>query len=75
MLQIRPFFDLGTVWHNQAENLDSKTIAGLGLGLSWQPQRDLFFQIDYAIPLVAVENQGNSLPENGVYFSLRYQPL
>lgn len=73
-LQIRPFFDIGTVWYNQKENLDSKTIAGLGLGLTWQAQPNLSLQIDYGIPLIKVEDQGNSLQENGLYFSLRYQP-
>ena len=75
LLQIRPFFDIGTVWNNREENPDSNTIAGLGFGLSWQPQRDLFFQIDYGIPLIGVEDEGNSLQENGLYFSLRYQPF
>lgn len=74
-LQIRPFFDIGTVWNNRGKNLDSKTIAGLGLGLTWQPQSNLSLQIDYGIPLIPVEDQGNSLQENGLYFSLRYQPL
>ena len=75
LLQIRPFFDIGTAWNNQGEELDPKTIAGLGLGLSWQPQHNLFLQIDYGIPLIAVEDEGNSLQENGLYFSLLYQPF
>ncbi|MGF1674019.1 MAG: ShlB/FhaC/HecB family hemolysin secretion/activation protein [Rivularia sp. (in: cyanobacteria)] len=74
-LQIRPFFDIGTVWNNKAENLYPQTVAGLGLGLSWQPRQDLFLQLDYGIPLIAVENKGDSLQENGVYFTLRYQPF
>ena len=75
LLQIRPFFDIGTAGNNQGENPDPQTIAGLGLGLSWQPQRDLFLQLDYGIPLIADEEEGNSLQENGLYFSLRYQPF
>ncbi len=75
LLQIRPFFDIGTVWNNQEENPNPKTIAGLGLGLSWQLQPNSFLQIDYGIPLIAVEDEGNSLQENGLYFSLRYQPF
>ncbi len=74
-LQIRPFFDIGTAWNNQGENPDPQTIAGLGLGLSWQPSRNLFLQLDYGIPLIADEEEGNSLQENGLYFSLRYQPF
>lgn len=74
-LQIRPFFDIGTVWNNQEENLYPQTIAALGLGLSWQARRDLFLQLDYGIPLITVEDEGDSLQENGLYFSLRYQPF
>ncbi|WP_414623170.1 ShlB/FhaC/HecB family hemolysin secretion/activation protein [Calothrix sp. CCY 0018] len=75
LLQIRPFFDIGTVWNNQEENPDPQTIAGLGLGLTWQARRDLLLQLDYGIPLIADEEEGNSLQENGLYFSLRYQPF
>lgn len=75
LLQLRPFFDIGTVWNNRAENPDPQTVAGLGMGLTWQPNRDLFLQLDYGIPLIAVEDEGDSLQENGVYFSLRYQPF
>jgi hemolysin activation/secretion protein len=74
-LQLRPFFDIGTVWNNRAENPNPQTVAGLGMGLNWQPRRDLFLQIDYGIPLIAVEDEGDSLQENGLYFTLRYQPF
>lgn len=74
-LQIRPFFDIGTVWNNEGDNPDTQTVAGLGVGLSWQPARDLFLQLDYGIPLIEVEDEGDSLQENGVYFTLRYQPF
>lgn len=75
LLQIRPFFDIGTVWNNSEKNPNPQTIAGLGLGLSWEPSRNLFLQIEYGIPLISVDSEGNSLQENGLYFSLRYQPF
>lgn len=75
LLQIRPFFDIGTVWNNRGENPYPQTVAALGMGLSWQARRDLFLQLDYGIPLIAVESEGDSLQENGLYFSLRYQPF
>ena len=74
LLQIRPFFDIGTAWNNEEKNPDPQTIAALGLGFSWQLQRDLFLQLDYGIPLIEDEEEGDSLQENGLYFSLRYQP-
>ena len=75
LLQIRPFFDIGTVWNNREENPNPQTVAGLGMGLSWEPRPDLFLQLDYGIPLIAVEDEGDSLQENGLYFSLQYQPF
>jgi len=30
---------------------------------------------DVGIPLITAEDRGNSLQENGLYFSLRYQPF
>ncbi|GAB1545162.1 ShlB/FhaC/HecB family hemolysin secretion/activation protein [Scytonema sp. NUACC21] len=74
-LQLTPFFDIGTVWNNRGANPDPKTIAGLGLGLVWQPSRSLNLRLDYGIPLMDVDNQGDSLQEKGLYFSLRYQPF
>lgn len=74
-LQIRPFFDIGTAWNNGEGNPEPQTIAGLGFGLNWQPQSDLFLRVDYGIPLIEDEEEGNSLQENGLYFSLRYQPF
>jgi hemolysin activation/secretion protein len=45
----------------------------MGLGLVWQ-QPHLTARIDWGIPLINVEQIGNTLQENGVYFSLVFQP-
>ncbi|MBW4506264.1 MAG: ShlB/FhaC/HecB family hemolysin secretion/activation protein [Scytonematopsis contorta HA4267-MV1] len=75
LLQIRPFFDIGTAWNNKDFNPNPQTIAGLGLGLNLQPIQNLFLSLDYGIPLIAAKKEGNSLQENGLYFSVRYQPF
>ncbi|HCF28177.1 MAG TPA: ShlB/FhaC/HecB family hemolysin secretion/activation protein [Cyanobacteria bacterium UBA11049] len=75
VLQVAPFFDIGKVWNNQNSAPDITTIASLGLGVRWLIQRDLSLRLDYGIPLTKIENQGNSLQDNGLYFSLRYQPF
>ncbi|KAF3891215.1 MULTISPECIES: ShlB/FhaC/HecB family hemolysin secretion/activation protein [Nostocales] len=72
-LQLAPFFDIGTTWNNQAENPAPQTIASLGLGLIWQPSRSLYLRLDYGVPLIDVDNQGDSLQDKGLHFSLRYQ--
>ncbi len=74
-LQLAPFFDIGTTWNNRAENPDPQTIASLGLGLIWQPTRSLYLRLDYGVPLIDIDNQGDSLQDKGLYFSLRYQPF
>jgi hemolysin activation/secretion protein len=74
-LQIAPFFDIGTSWNNRTVNSNSQTLAGLGLGLIWQPRRDLNLRLDYGIPLIAIDDKGNTLQDNGIYFSLQYQPF
>lgn len=75
VLQVAPFFDIGKVWNNQNSDPDITTIASLGLGVRWLIQPDLSLRLDYGIPLTKIENQGNSLQDNGLYFSLRYQPF
>jgi len=47
----------------------------LGLGLNWLITPDLSLRLDYGIPLIDVDDEGDSLQDNGVYFSLRYQPF
>ena len=75
VLQLTPFFDIGTGWNNQAPAPDSFTLASLGLGVRWSITSKLGVRLDYGIPLIAVDNQGNSLQENGFHFSVRYQPF
>jgi hemolysin activation/secretion protein len=73
-LQITPFFDLGTAWNDEELDLDPSTLASLGVGLDWQVIPDLSLMIDYGIPLIESNNDGNTLQDNGLYFSLQYYP-
>ena len=75
VLQLAPFFEIGTVWNNGETNPDPATIASLGLGLGWLVIPNLSLRLDYGIPLISVGDRGNSLQENGLYFSLRYAPF
>jgi hemolysin activation/secretion protein len=74
-LEITPFFDIGSGWNNRDSDPDPNLIAGLGLGVQWQVTRGLDVRLDYGIPLIGVRNRGDSLQDNGFYFSLRYQPF
>ena len=75
VLQLAPFFEIGTAWNNRNIDPDPATIASLGLGLRWLITPDLSLRLDYGIPLISVGERGNSLQENGLYFSVRYLPL
>lgn len=75
ILQLAPFFELGTAWNNKEPDPDPATLASLGLGLYWSITPALNVRLDYGVPLIAVDDQGDSLQENGFYFSLRYQPF
>ncbi|NJO93980.1 MAG: ShlB/FhaC/HecB family hemolysin secretion/activation protein [Hydrococcus sp. RM1_1_31] len=71
-LEVAPFFDLGTVWSNNDDfpTPDPSTIASLGVGLRWQIDDAFFVRLDYGVPLVDVEEQGDSLQESGFSFSV-----
>ena len=75
VVQLAPFFEIGTAWNNREIDPDPATIASLGLGLRWLITSDLSLRLDYGIPLISVGERGNSLQENGLYFSVRYQPF
>ena len=75
IFQIAPFFDLGYVW-NVSDNpnflQDQKFIAGLGLGILWQPLPRFSMRLDYALPLVGLDDRGRNAQDDGFYFSVNY---
>jgi len=75
ILQLAPFLEIGTAWNNRDIDPNPATIASLGLDLRWLITPDLSLRLDYGIPLISVGERGNSLQENGLYFSVRYQPF
>jgi hemolysin activation/secretion protein len=66
------FFDIGAGWNIEQENPDPSTLIGVGIGLQWQMGDRLQARIDWGIPLVSRPFKGDSLQDNGVYFSIRY---
>jgi len=72
LLQVTPFFDVGAGW-NASQTPEDNFLAAIGVGLLWQ-QPNLTARIDWGIPLVSVDRFGDSLQENGLYFSLVYRP-
>ncbi|MEM6403593.1 MAG: ShlB/FhaC/HecB family hemolysin secretion/activation protein [Cyanobacteria bacterium P01_D01_bin.116] len=75
-LQIAPFFDMGVVWNvDDNPNLQPKQtfLAGLGMGILWQPIPRLNLKLDYGLPLVKLDDKGNNAQDQGFYFSIGYQ--
>ena len=76
VFQVAPFFDAGVVWNNDTRNrpLPSQNfLAGLGLGIIWEPIPRLSIRLDYAYPLIDLEDRGNNAQDEGFYFNVRYQ--
>lgn len=75
-LAVIPFFDFGTSWSNSDEkDQEEDTLASLGVGLKLDLIDTLSARVDYGIPLIEVSETGDSLQEDGFYFSLEYFPF
>jgi hemolysin activation/secretion protein len=76
VIQLAPFFDMGTVW-NDSDNptpLNQKFLAGAGLGLILQPVKGLNMRFDYAVPFIRADEKNDNLQDKAFYFGLSYQP-
>ena len=76
-VELAPFFDLGTVWNHSSSDVDieQQTLSSLGVGLRLLVGQNFNARFDWGIPLVKVDKNGNSLQENGLYFSIEYRPF
>ncbi len=67
LLQLTPFIDVGSVWGDNS----SQTLLSTGLGLRWQLGDSILARLDWGIPLISIDRQGNSLQDDGISFSLQ----
>ena len=72
LLQVAPFADLGLVAGESTHDTENNFLAGVGLGLIVQPITGLNIRLDYAPPLVNLENTDNNIQEDGFYFRIGY---
>lgn len=72
-LQLTPFVDFGTVWNSNEVELAEETLSSVGVGLRIQVGTRFSAQLDWGIPFVDIETNGDSLQEEGIYFYLRYR--
>ncbi|MBH8550812.1 ShlB/FhaC/HecB family hemolysin secretion/activation protein [Nostocaceae cyanobacterium CENA357] len=75
-LQIAPFIDFGIAWNNSSrDNLDPNTLASVGFGLRWLQGDRFSARLDWGIPLISVQSEGRTWQEDGLYFSILYNPF
>ncbi len=76
VFQLAPFFDLGTAWNNgeEQEVLEPNTLASIGLGLRILLS-NITARLDWGIPLISVDSHKKTWQENGLYFSVEYNPF
>ena len=72
LVQIAPFFDIGTVWNNDDVEIANATLPSLGVGLNFTMGSRFNARLDWGIPLTEIETEGDSLQEDGVHFSVNY---
>lgn len=73
--QLIPFIDAGGVWNvesNPNTPLDQRFLVGTGVGLLWEPEPRVRIRLDYAIPLIDLNDRGVNAQDDGFYFSVGY---
>jgi hemolysin activation/secretion protein len=79
LFSVAPYFNLGYVWNHpdNPEPLDiQRFLAGTGLGLFFKPTDNLDIRLFFTVPLVNLENRGNNIQDDGIYFFIRFnQPF
>lgn len=75
IFQVAPFIDLGVVW-NDSDNVelpDQTFLAGIGAGLLWEIVPNVDLRLDFTIPLVDLDDRGENIQDDGIYFSVNYE--
>jgi hemolysin activation/secretion protein len=75
ILLVTPFVDFGTVWNNSTPSLSQTTLLSTGLGLRYQLSDRLTSKVEWGIPLISLPGSKRTWQENGVYFSVVYNPF
>ncbi|NEQ63778.1 MAG: BamA/TamA family outer membrane protein, partial [Moorea sp. SIO4A1] len=68
--------DFGTAWNSSGnDNPDPNTLASVGLGLQWQQGNNSTARLDWGIPLISVDSRDRTWQENGLHFSVQWNPF
>ncbi|WP_199249002.1 filamentous hemagglutinin N-terminal domain-containing protein [[Phormidium] sp. ETS-05] len=77
-VQLIPFVDFGMGWNwdsGSRPNPDKNAFFSTGLGVQLQMGSDFVARLDWGIPLVDVDARDRTWQENGVYFSVKWNPF
>ena len=77
VLQLTPFVDVGTTWNSSGRSAPNpNTLASVGLGLRLSQSDRFTARLDWGIPLIDVnDSTKRTWQENGLYFSIIYNPF
>ncbi|MEC4815064.1 MAG: ShlB/FhaC/HecB family hemolysin secretion/activation protein [Scytonema sp. PMC 1069.18] len=76
LLQVAPFVDVGTTWNNfDTAASETDTLASVGVGLRFRIGDNLDARFDWGIPLISINSDEKTLQENGLYFSILWNPF
>ena len=75
VMQLTPFVDMGTIWNSDDTEINNDFLASIGIGLNFTVGNGFNARIDWGIPLVDVDSRGDSLQEDGIYFTLHWSFL
>jgi hemolysin activation/secretion protein len=74
-ISLAPFLDFGHGWNRSRDNPEVNTLISGGLGLRWRIGTKFLARFDWGIPFRSLETEKSTLQENGLYFSVLWNPF
>ncbi|NER98461.1 MAG: ShlB/FhaC/HecB family hemolysin secretion/activation protein [Symploca sp. SIO1B1] len=77
VLQLVPFVDFATGWNTGKRPPNTNTLAAVGMGLQLRLGNDFSARFDWGLPLISVDStsENETWQENGLYFTVQYNPF
>ncbi|MGC1309967.1 MAG: ShlB/FhaC/HecB family hemolysin secretion/activation protein [Phormidesmis sp.] len=72
-IQIAPFLDTAAVWNRRADINEQRFLLGTGVGLLTNVVENLQARLDFGIPLIKLNESGDSNQDIFLYFNLDYR--
>ncbi|MEO0455606.1 MAG: ShlB/FhaC/HecB family hemolysin secretion/activation protein [Cyanobacteria bacterium P01_A01_bin.114] len=75
ILQLAPFVDMAAVWNTESDTAanDDNFLLGTGVGLLYRPIDQLNIRFDVGVPLVELDEPGDSAQDVFIYLNLDYR--